>query len=136
MKPQGHGFALGNGKGFTLLEVMVALIIAVLILGGVMGAISSSLQYSHRVKQKSLVQPLLEAVAQEILIEPEKIHEGQMVVKAFQDAPPVLIAAVKVPGFEEFGRAEPAGELYRVLLSCQGQRLEFSVLVPKSALEQ
>jgi prepilin-type N-terminal cleavage/methylation domain-containing protein len=125
---------MGQG-GFTLLEVMVALTIGVLILGGVMGAISSSLQYSHRVKEKSLVQPLLEAVAQEILMEPAKINEGQMVVKAVENAPPVTIAAVKMPGFGEFGQAQPLGELYRVMLSCRGQRLELSVLIPKSALE-
>jgi prepilin-type N-terminal cleavage/methylation domain-containing protein len=135
MKACAAGLSRKETRGFTLLEVMVALTIAVLILGGVMGAISASLQYSHRVKQKSMVQPLLEAVAQEILVEPEKIHEGQMVVKAFRDAPPVYIAAVKVPGMDDFGEAQSAGELYRVLLSCQGQRLEMSLLVPKSALE-
>lgn len=126
--------SMGQG-GFTLLEVMVALTIGVIILGGVMGAISASLQYSHRVKVKSLVQPLLEAVAQEILREPVNINEGQMVVKAVQDAPPVTIEAVKMPGFGEFGQSQPLGDLYRVMLSCQGQRLEMSVLIPKSALE-
>jgi prepilin-type N-terminal cleavage/methylation domain-containing protein len=129
------GKKLRETAGFTLLEVMVALTIGVLILGGVMGAISSSLQYSYRVKEKSLVQPVLEAVAQEILIQPERIHEGQMVVKAFRDAPPVYIAAIKVPGMDDFGEAHSTGELHRVLLSCQGQRLEMSVLVPKSVLE-
>jgi prepilin-type N-terminal cleavage/methylation domain-containing protein len=127
--------ALSTDRGFTLLEVMVALTIAVILLGGVMGAISSSLQYSHRIKEKSLVQPLLDAVAQELLVTPEKIHEGQMSVRAFPDAPPVIIAAVKVPDMDKFGQAEPAGELYRVLLSCRGQHLELSLLVPKSALE-
>jgi prepilin-type N-terminal cleavage/methylation domain-containing protein len=127
--------ALNNDRGFTLLEVMVALTIAVILLGGVMGAISSSLQYSHRVKEKGLVQPLLEAVAQELLVDPEKIHEGQMSVRAFQDAPPVIITAIKAVGTEKFGQAEPVGELYRVMLSCRGQHLELSLLVPKSALE-
>lgn len=122
-------------KGFTLLEVMVALTIGVILLGGVMGAISSSLQYGRRVKEKSLVQPVLEAVAQEVMTQPEKIHEGQISVKAFQGAPPVVITAVKVPEMDKFGKAEPAGELYRVLLSCQGQQLELSLLVPKSVLE-
>ena len=129
------GTSRSEAGGFTLLEVMVALTIAVLILGGVMGAISSSLQYSRRVQEKAMVQPLLEAVAQEILIQPERIHEGQMVVKAFRDGPPVYIAALKVPGMDDFGEAQSTGELYRVLLSCQGQRLEMSVLVPKSVLE-
>lgn len=125
----------GAAKGFTLLEVMVALTIGVIILGGAMGAISSSLQYSHRVKEKSQVQPYLDAVAQEILIQPEKIHEGQMVARAFPNAPPVFITAVKVPGMDDFGEVRPSGELYRVLLTCKGQRLEMSVLVPKSALD-
>jgi prepilin-type N-terminal cleavage/methylation domain-containing protein len=135
MSARQSGKKLREVAGFTLLEVMVALTIGVLILGGVMGAISSALQYSYRVKEKSLVQPLLEAVAQEILLQPERIHEGQMVVKAFRDAPPVYIAAVKVPGMDDFGEADSAGELHRVLLSCQGQRLEMSVLVPKEVLE-
>ncbi|MCU0572709.1 MAG: type II secretion system GspH family protein [Syntrophobacteraceae bacterium] len=135
MKHGGTTIDLGEARGFTLLEVMVALTIGVIILGGAMGAISSSLQYSHRVKEKSVVQPYLNAVAQQILIQPERIHEGQMVVKAFRDAPPVFIAAVKVPGMDDFGEADSPGELYRVLLSCKGQRLEMSVLVPKSALD-
>ncbi len=114
---------------------MIALTIGVIILGGAMGAVSSSLQYSHRVKEKSRVQPYLEAVAQEILIQPERIHEGRMVAKAFRDAPPVLITAVRVPDLERFGEAHSPGELYRVLLNCQGQKLEMSVLVPKSDLD-
>jgi prepilin-type N-terminal cleavage/methylation domain-containing protein len=135
MKTGTAPMGLGDARGFTLLEVMVALTIGVIILGGAMGAISSSLQYSTRVKEKSVVQPYLDAVAQEILIQPEKIHEGQVVVKAFRDAPPVFIAAVKVPGRDDFGEAGSSGELYRVLLSCKGQRLEMSVLVPRSALD-
>lgn len=135
MRDGGKTMEFGRARGFTLLEVMVALTIGVIILGGAMGAISSSLQYSHRVKERSAVQPYLHAAAQEILIQPERIHEGQMVVRAFRDAPPVFIAAVKVPGRDEFGEAGSSGELYRVLLSCKGQRLEMSVLVPRSALD-
>ncbi|MCU0586815.1 MAG: prepilin-type N-terminal cleavage/methylation domain-containing protein [Syntrophobacteraceae bacterium] len=125
----------GHAEGFTLLEVMVALTIGVIILGGVMGAISASLQYTYRVKERSLVQPFLDAAAQEILIQPERILEGQMVLKAFRDAPPVFIAAVKVPHMDDFGEARTGGELYRVMLTCRGQRLEMSVLVPRSALD-
>jgi prepilin-type N-terminal cleavage/methylation domain-containing protein len=119
-------------KGFTLLEVMVSLIIGALILGGLMGLISVSLQYSQRLKEKSQIQPLLESVAQEILANPLKAISGSLTLRSEPGVPPVNMHFVE----EELPqmKAMPAGprRLYRVLLECRGQVLEFSLFVTPS----
>ena len=121
--------------GFTLLEVMVALIIGTVIVGGVMGVISVSLQYSKRVKEKSLYQPVLEAAAQEILANPELAKEGTINVAGIPNAPPVGVSIAEVTGSSGDEVRIRTGQLYRVLLSCAGQVLEFSVIIPQSQLE-
>ena len=115
--------------GFTLLEVMVSLIIGALILGGLMGLISVSLQYSQRLKVKSQIQPLLESVAQEILANPEKAVTGSLVLASGPGAPQVnvLYTREELPDLKGMG-GHPA-ELYRVMLECRGQVLEFSLYV-------
>jgi len=112
--------------GFTLLEVMVSLIIGALILGGLMGLISVSLQYSQRLKVKSQIQPLLESVAQEILANPEKAVTGSLVLASEPGAPQVNVLYTREELPEMTGH--PA-ELYRVMLECRGQVLEFSLFV-------
>ena len=121
--------------GFTLLEVMVALIIGTVIVGGVMGVISVSLQYSKRVKEKSLYQPVLEAAAQEILANPELAKEGAINVAGIPNAPPVSVSIAEVTGSSGDEVRIRTGQLYRVMLSCAGQVLEFSVIIPQSQLE-
>ena len=64
--------------GFTLLEVLVSLILGSMIVGGLMGLISLSLHYQHRLKIKSQIQPLLESAAEEILADPQKAAAGSM----------------------------------------------------------
>lgn len=59
-------------SGFTLLEVLVSLILGSMIVGGLLGLISLSLHYQHRLKEKSQLQPLLEAAAEEILADPRR----------------------------------------------------------------
>ena len=119
-------------KGFTLLEVLVSLIIGALILGGLMGLISVSLQYSQRLKEKSQIQPLLESVAQEILANPVKATSGSLALPREPGVPPVNMHFTE----EELPqlRGTPAGfrKLYRVLLECRGQVLEFSLFVTPS----
>ena len=112
--------------GFTLLEVMVSLIIGALILGGLLGLISVSLQYSQRLKVKSQIQPLLESVAQEILASPEKAVTGSLVLASEPGAPQVNVLYTREELPEMTGH--PA-ELYRVMLECRGQVLEFSLYV-------
>ena len=117
------------------MEVMVALIIGTVIVGGVMGVISVSLQYSKRVKEKSLYQPVLEAAAQEILANPELAKEGAINVAGIPNAPPVSVSIAEVTGSSGDEVRIRTGQLYRVMLSCAGQVLEFSVIIPQSQLE-
>lgn len=128
-------FRISSKKGFTLLEVMVALIVGTLIVGGVMGLLSTTLQYTHRLKEKSQIQPVLDAAAQEIFANPEKVLAGSLTMAAFPNSPPVKVFAVRQTGEDESFGTRSTGQLYRVLLDCRGQVLEFSVIIPESALE-
>lgn len=124
----------GRAKGFTLLEVMVSLIVGTIVAGGVMGLISVSLQYKQRLKEKSRIQPVLEAVAQAILADPRQAAEGNLNLSALKDAPPVDISVVRVAEGQQSG-SNRMDQLYRVLLACKGQMLEFSVIIPQSEFQ-
>jgi prepilin-type N-terminal cleavage/methylation domain-containing protein len=127
-------FFRGRAKGFTLLEVMVSLIVGTIVTGGVMGLISVSLQYKQRLKEKSRIQPVLEAVAQAILADPRQAAEGNLNLSALKDAPPVDISVVRVTEGQQSG-SNRMDQLYRVLLACKGQMLEFSVIIPRSEFQ-
>ena len=116
-----------GGRGFTLIEMLVSLIIGTLIVGGVMGLISTSLQYKFRLKDKSQIQPILETAAQAILADPKRIGDGRIAFGELKDSPVVGIRAIPVEISEK--RAGNPGELYRVMLDYRGGYLEFSVLV-------
>ena len=134
-KPFRAGFLSRTG-GFTLLEVMASLILGSLIVGGLMGLISLSLHYQHRLKEKSQIQPLLEAAAEEILADPQKAAAGSLSLGSGPNAPKVMIRLTQVELPELQGPVTRAGGLYRVLLECRGQLLEFSLYLPPSgALE-
>ena len=123
----------GASRGFTLLEVMVSLTLGTLIAGAVMGVISVSLQYTQRVKERTRVQPYLEAAAQEILSNPD-IASGSIITVGDPKNPvqvDVLLAPVLAPDGGGVGSAN-LGQLHRVLLRCKGRVLEFSVLIPQS----
>lgn len=120
----------GSHKGFTLLEVMVALVIGTVMIGGVMGMISATLRHSFKVNEKSRILPVLEAAAQEILAKPEKAAPGFMTPKAFSDAPTVKVALTRVFDKEE-GLGTQKSQLFRVELSHRGHLLEFSLLIPQ-----
>jgi prepilin-type N-terminal cleavage/methylation domain-containing protein len=121
--------------GFTLLEVMVTLALGALILGGLMGLISVSLQYNQRLKAKSQIQPLLESAAQEILADPKKAMARSIPMGSEPNAPRVNIQLARVELPEPKGTAIRTGELYRVLLECRGQVLEFSLYITRSDIE-
>lgn len=116
--------------GFTLLEVMVALVVAVLILGGVMGLYSSSLKFQYRINKKSQVMPLLESVAQQILMDPTAALKGSVDVGDGQA--PVRIAVAKAIEDDGQGLGKTHAHLHRVQLLCEGQMLELSVLIPET----
>jgi len=121
-------------KGFTLLEVMVSLVIGTLIAGGVMGSISASLNLTHRIKIKSEIQPVLEAVAQELFTHPDRAVQGRVAVSAFPNAPPVDILMAPIEQEDEDGTRRP-GRLVRVLLQCRAQTLEFTMLIPQKGFD-
>jgi prepilin-type N-terminal cleavage/methylation domain-containing protein len=122
--------------GFTLLEVMVSLVIGALILGGLMGLISVSLQYSQRLKEKSHIQPLLESAAQQILANPEKAVAGSLNIASEPEAPQVNVLYLRQELPDLRGMMGHPAELYRVLLECRGQVLEFSLYVTPTDTEK
>jgi len=122
-------------RGFTLLEVMVSLALGALILGGLMGLISVSLQYNQRLKDKSQIQPLLESAAQQILADPKKATARSISMGTGAGAPQVNVHLARVELPESKAIAVRGGELYRVLLECRGQILEFSLFVTRSEME-
>lgn len=125
--------ALSAG-GFTLLEVMIALVIGTLIVGGVMGLISTSLQYRHRLQVKTQAQPVLEAAAEEILSHPELAQKDSLTLQNLPESPSVAIARFPVQ-LPQGSLGNQHRTLYKVLLSYETSRLEFSLVIPSSALQ-
>ncbi len=131
-KSSGPGLARTKGRrGFTLIEMLISLAIGVMIVGGVMGVISVSMQYKYRLKEKSRIQPILETAAQAIMADPGRIAEGSIKFGKVSGSPVVGISAVPV-GLPD-GVPARNGQLYRVMLDYRGQDLEFSLLVPPDA---
>ncbi len=120
-----------DSRGFTLLEMLISLIIGTLIVGGVMGLISVSMQYRFRMKDKRQIQPILETAAQAILADPGRIADGSVTFGDFKGAPVVRVRSAPVDVGQKSGSASK-GDLYRVMLDYRGGHLEFSVLVPPS----
>jgi prepilin-type N-terminal cleavage/methylation domain-containing protein len=120
----------GNTDGFTLLEVMVSLIIGVLIVGGVMGAISMSINHRLRVQKRLFETAVLEAAAQQLLAQPGNIESGSVTLAEFPGSPQVGIQAIRVDLGEPSAGDERRSQLYRVLLSYARQQVELSVIVP------
>lgn len=120
-----------SSRGFTLIEVLVSLILGTMIVGGVMGVISVSLQFTQRVDKKSLAQPVLEAAAQEIMLNPEKASEGSLTLNELPDKPSVDIKISSVQGPDGYEISSRAGQLYRVQISYEKNLLEFSLIVPQ-----
>ncbi len=128
-KSSGPGPA--DRRGFTLIEMLISLAIGVVIVGGVMGIISVSMQYKYRLKEKSRIQPILETAAQTIMADPGRIAEGHIAFGNLAGSPVVGITAVPV-GLPN-GVPAANGQLYRVMLDYRGEELEFSILVPPDA---
>ena len=113
---------------------MIALVIGTLIVGGVMGLISTSLQYRHRLQAKSLVQPVLEAAAQEILSDPQKAQDGSITLTNLPDHPSVDIELTRIP-LPDGSLGYQQDALYHVVLSYKSTHLELSLLIPQSPLQ-
>jgi len=119
-------------RGFTLLEVMVALIIATLLVGGVMGAISAALNYSLRVSRVGRDWPVLEAAARELLARPEKAEDGSLELDDLEGSPQVDIELTEVYRPDGLEAGNRFGRLYRVRLAYEKDSLELSLIVPES----
>jgi len=126
---------LKNDHGFTLIEVLVSLILGTLIVGGVMGVISVSLQFMQRLDKKSIVQPVLEAAAQEIILHPEKAKEGVLTLDELPDKPSVELGLVNVQGPDGYDISNRGGDLYRVRIGYERNSIEFSLIIPPSDLQ-
>jgi len=124
-----------SDSGFTLIEVLVSLVLGTLIVGGVMGVVSVSLQYTQRVDKKSVVQPVLEAAAQELLVHPEKAQDGSLTLSEFPNKPTVDVSIASVQGADGYEISNRVGQLYRVQISYERNLLEFSLIIPQSELQ-
>jgi hypothetical protein len=125
-----------SSSGFTLVEIVICLLLATLIVGGVMGLISTSLQYSQRVREKAEDWPILEAAAQAILADPEKAESGFLILEGLPGAPRVDIGLVEAPasGAKDAETETQSGRLYRVELYYRASLLEFSVIIPNEGM--
>jgi prepilin-type N-terminal cleavage/methylation domain-containing protein len=123
-------FRRSGCAGFTLIELLVSLVIGTLIAGGIMGLISVSLQYSHRIKEKSEIRPILESAAEVILANPDLAEQGSVVLGELPGSPVVgvFVVPVQLPRVQRAGT--PAGRLMRIMLVYKKQQLEFSIIIP------
>ena len=120
-------------RGFTLLETMVSLAIGTLIIGAVMGLISESLRYRVNLKEKTNIQPILEAAAQVILADPVKAMDGFVRLGELEGSPEVGVYLLPVTLGQESEGSGKFGQLYRVMLNYESASLEFSIIIPNNA---
>ena len=130
MTTRGIGYELHSRRGFTLIEVLVALVVAVVIAGGVMGVIASAHRFTFHVNEKSADQPILEAAAQELLAHPDRADEGSLEVGSGKTVAVVTVSTVRVQDSQGKMLGNKTSELCRVRLAYHGQVLDFSLLVP------
>jgi prepilin-type N-terminal cleavage/methylation domain-containing protein len=118
-------------SGFTLLEILVALALATVLIGAVFGLISESLRYKINLKEKALIQPVLESAAQIILADPAKAMQGSVRLDEYEGSPLVgiLLSPVQLEDTVPGGKSV---QLYRVMLSYKSASLEFSIIVPNN----
>jgi prepilin-type N-terminal cleavage/methylation domain-containing protein len=121
-------------RGFTLLEMLVALALATLMIGAMLGLISESLRYKINLKDKAQIRPVLEAAAQILLADPVKAMQGSVHLEEFEGAPTVGVNLFPVQ-LGDSSLEEKSGGLYRVLLSYGSGKLEFSMIVPSERKE-
>jgi Tfp pilus assembly protein PilV len=119
-----------KSAGFTLLEVMVSLILGMLIVGGVMGAISMALNHHQRIQKRLFESAVLEAAAQQLLAQPQDIALGSVTLDDFPGSPQVDIQAVLVDVGEHSLASSRKNQLYRVILGYARRQVELSILVP------
>ncbi len=119
-----------EAKGFTLIEILVALIIGVLIVGSVMALNGISLRNQRRIERLQDSLPILDAAAQKILQNPKIALEGAITLKELPNSPTVTV--------ETFNQSDKYsfpfltyGNLYRVKLRYERDIIEFSIIIPE-----
>jgi prepilin-type N-terminal cleavage/methylation domain-containing protein len=119
--------------GFTLMEVLVALIIASLVVGAVMSLTSGELTFASRVKRKVSAMRVLDAAGQFLLTHPNFLREKPETM-TLSDLPGQPVVKVEMAAVEqtESGDLKLAGGalLYRVGLSHGGASSWLSLIVP------
>ncbi|SFM67098.1 prepilin-type N-terminal cleavage/methylation domain-containing protein [Thermodesulforhabdus norvegica] len=113
-----------NKKGFTLVEVLVALVIAVLVVGSAMALIGGVYQSRYRLDRRMKAIPVLDAAAQAIFRDPSLVHEDSIVLKELPGSPVVYVVATRVND----GEIASSVALYRVKLRYEDSEIEFSVV--------
>ena len=115
-------------KGFTLIEILVALIISVLIIGSIMTLNSVSMQNQRRLIKLQETLPVLDAAAQKIFANPKLALNKTLTLEEFKDEPMVEVEILQ--GSEASKQPSlPYGRLYRVRLAYKGETIEFSIIV-------
>jgi hypothetical protein len=109
---------------------MVSLVVGMMIVGGVMGSISMSIQYSHRVQKRLYESAVIEAAAEHLLTRPRDIEAGSITLDDFPGSPRVDVQGIPVDLGDRQTGQDRQGNLYRVLLSYANQHVEFSVIIP------
>jgi len=117
---------LKKRHGFTLVEVLVALIVTLLIVGSSMALFRIHLRNQERLAILERKLPILDTAAQEILRKPELADEKTIVIRDYPDSPTVLITT-------HLEKKLSYGELKRVRLTFDGETIEFSIIIPSVA---
>jgi len=126
-KKKVNGRLAFNLCGFTLIEVLVALLIATILIGSAMALVSVSIKnLSHADKLRNS-SPILDAAAQEIIRDPRKALTSPIVLKDFPGEPSVVVDAQPVE--------DPtiSAKLYRVTLHYGGETLAFSIIISEKS---
>ncbi len=119
-----------EAKGFTLIEILVALIIGVLIVGSVMALNGISLRNQRRIERLQDSLPILDAAAQKILQNPKIALEGAITLKELPNSPTVTVETFNQSDKYSFPSLT-YGNLYRVKLRYERDIIEFSIIIPE-----
>lgn len=118
-------------QGFTLIEVLVAMLIASIVIGGVMGLFSQSLRFAARLDDKNKGWGILEAAAAQILTDPESALQESFVPDYIEDENAEVSVLIREVTEVESGELKLSGNgLFRIALTHQDNSLEFSMLIP------
>lgn len=121
--------SLRADRGFTLMEVLVAFLIAATVIGGAMGVLSSSMRLSGKADEELRIWSELEQVIQRLYADPRNLMNLDR-IEIGEDT--YVTLEKRVVDEDETGELSPRGmHLMRVMLRSQGREIEISVLMPE-----